>query len=119
LVIEKVNSNWTAEEKARLSQPDFFDVGPINKLQKIPYKFSYQFLCNEDTCQGHEFMCTDWEMMQAYRAWRWKYGDGWEGPFKQKFEKQMIEGNDTYFYVGTVHQHPANWIIVGLFYPPL
>jgi hypothetical protein len=22
-----------------------------------------------------------------------------------------------HFYVGTVHQHPHTWIIVGLFYP--
>lgn len=25
---------------------------------------------------------------------------------------------DTHFYVGTVHRHPTEWIIVGLFYPP-
>ena len=30
----------------------------------------------------------------------------------------MIEKFDTHFYVGTVHQHPKSWIIVGLFYPP-
>jgi hypothetical protein len=30
----------------------------------------------------------------------------------------MIERNDTHFYVGFVHLHPAEWIIVGLFYPP-
>jgi len=30
----------------------------------------------------------------------------------------MINKYDTHFYVGTVHQHPDSWIIVGLFYPP-
>jgi hypothetical protein len=30
----------------------------------------------------------------------------------------MIKKNDTHFFVGTVHQHPGSWIIVGLFYPP-
>jgi hypothetical protein len=30
----------------------------------------------------------------------------------------MIEKKDTHFFVGTIHQHPASWIIVGLFYPP-
>ena len=25
---------------------------------------------------------------------------------------------DTHFYVGTIHQHPGEWIVVGLFYPP-
>jgi hypothetical protein len=30
----------------------------------------------------------------------------------------MLEKNDTHFFVGTLHQYPKNWIIVGLFYPP-
>jgi hypothetical protein len=30
----------------------------------------------------------------------------------------MIEKNETHFFVGTVHKHPASWIIIGLFYPP-
>lgn len=46
------------------------------------------------------------------------YGDGWEEKFRDRFEKEMIGKYDTHFYVGTVHQHPANWIIVGLYYPP-
>ena len=25
---------------------------------------------------------------------------------------------DTHVFVGTVHKHPKNWVIVGLFYPP-
>jgi hypothetical protein len=27
----------------------------------------------------------------------------------------MIQERDTYFYVGTMHQHPNRWIILGLF----
>jgi len=30
----------------------------------------------------------------------------------------MINKNDTHFIVGTVHGHPKEWIIIGLFYPP-
>jgi len=64
-------------------------------------------------------MCTDWEMGQAYRRWRKDYRDNdWERAFRQRFEVEMIEKFDTHFFVGTVHQHPNNWIIVGLFYPP-
>ena len=64
-------------------------------------------------------LCTDWEMGQAYRAWRRQYGSaGWEAKFRQQFETEMIEKNDTHFFVGTIHQHPGSWIIVGLFYPP-
>jgi len=63
-------------------------------------------------------MCTDWEMGQAYRRWRRDYGADWERVFRQRFEAEMIDKFDTHFFVGTVHQHPNNWIIVGLFYPP-
>ena len=38
--------------------------------------------------------------------------------FRQKYETEMIQKNDTHFYVGTVAKHPHTWIIVGLFYPP-
>jgi hypothetical protein len=63
-------------------------------------------------------MCTDWEMMQAYRAWRKEYGDRWADKFRRRFETEMINKNDTHFFVGTLHQYPKNWIIVGLFCPP-
>jgi len=33
-------------------------------------------------------------------------------------ERDMQNRFDTSFFVGTLHQHPANWIIVGLYYPP-
>jgi hypothetical protein len=62
--------------------------------------------------------CTDWEMLQAYRSWKREYGDKWEEKFRQRFQTEMIQQRDTHFYVGTIHQHPGSWIIVGLFYPP-
>lgn len=80
--------------------------------------FRYEFHCSEATCEGHTLMCTDWEMGQSYRRWKSKYGDGWEAKFRQKYEFEMIQNNDTLFYVGTVASHPNRWIIVGLFYPP-
>ena len=46
------------------------------------------------------------------------YGDNWEAAFRQKYETEMREKFDTHFYVGTINQHPKEWIIVGLFYPP-
>lgn len=57
-------------------------------------------------------------MAEAYRQWRKKYKDGWEAKFRERFERDMIDKLDTHFYVGTLHQHPKNWMIVGLFYPP-
>ena len=50
--------------------------------------------------------CTDWEMAQSYRSWRDEYEEEWETKFRMKYERQMIDILDTYFYVGTVHRYP-------------
>jgi hypothetical protein len=115
--IEKVDPDWSAEQLEKLAQISFFDKQPIRKLEKIPYKFSYNFVCEGLGCSGHKLMCTDWEIMQSYRNWRLKYGAKWERYFRDKYETEMILENDTYFYVGTLRDHPDAWIIVGLFYP--
>jgi hypothetical protein len=119
LVIEPCQPEWSASQKTILSQMTLgFEKAPAQELEKIPFDFSYEFLCDDAQCKGHRMGCTDWEMGQAYREWRKKYGAGWEAKFREKFERDMIEKFDTHFYVGTLHQHPRNWMIVGLFYPP-
>lgn len=95
-----------------------FAKAPASELEKIPYKFKYEFTCDEPSCSGHTLSCTDWEMGQSYRSWFRTYGpSGWETKFRHRYEEEMTNLNDTHFFVGTVHGHPASWIIVGLFYP--
>jgi hypothetical protein len=111
--------HWTPQEENLLRQQLLgFETTPRTPLEKIPLEFRYQFRCAATTCSGHRIMCTDWEMGQSYRDWRRKYGDRWEAMFRQRYEREMIEKNDTHFFVGNIHQHPDNWLIVGLFYPP-
>lgn len=112
------NPDWTAQQLANLDQTMLFQVGPSQKLEKIPYKFKYQFECADPNCGGHTMSCTDWEIGKSYRRWRSEYGDQWEAKFRRKYEDEMINKLDTHFYVRTVHRHPREWIIVGLFYPP-
>jgi hypothetical protein len=111
--------NWTPEEEALLRQQLLgFEMTPRTPLEKIPLEFRYEFLCTESACRGHRMMCTDREMGESYRRWRDEYGDRWEAMFRQRYEREMIDKNDTHFYVGNIHQHQNNWLIVGLFYPP-
>jgi hypothetical protein len=117
LVIEKDSGQWSKAEIERLRAPDLFGKTPAQELEKLPYKFSYEFLCADPECCGHQLMCTDWEMGQSYRKWSRSYPD-WEAVFRQRYEREMIEKFDTHFFVGTVHKHPDAWIIIGLFYPP-
>jgi len=119
LIIQRAESDqWTPEQLTALKQDTLFQKAPEHTLEKLPFDFKYEFRCGDLDCKGHTMMCTDWEMGEAYRRWRIQYGDKWEAAFRHRFEKEMIEKFDTHFFVGTIHQHPNNWIIVGLFYPP-
>src|SRR2546430_829716 len=113
------HAEWTPEQLAILKQDTLFQKAPAETLEKLPFDFRYEFRCGDVDCRGHTMMCTDWEMGESYRRWRKRYGDKWEKSFRQKYETQMINDFETHFFVGTVHQYPNNWIIVGLFYPPL
>lgn len=117
-IIEPDTPDWTPAESEKLLQYSLYDKHPLKPLEKIPYKFSYKFTCNAPGCGGHKLMCVDWELGEAYRSWKHKYGDNWEWAIINRFETDMILRYDTYFFVGTIHGHPAAWIIIGLFYPP-
>lgn len=117
LRIEADDPAWDSKQLANLRQYTLFSVTPTNELEKIPFTFKYDFRCDHGTCSGHSISCTDWEMGASYRNWRRDYGDKWEEKFRQRYEYEMINLNDTHFYVGTLRSHPATWIIVGLFYP--
>jgi hypothetical protein len=117
LVIEPDSPNWTEAQLARLRQSVMFDNAPTKELEKIPFKFKYEFACDDPSCNGHTISCVDWEMSEAYRSWLREYRD-WQSAFRNRFEDDMIEHRDTHFFVGTTREHPGSWIIVGLFYPP-
>jgi len=117
LVVEPDEPRWTSAQLARLRQYPLFAATPSRELEKIPFKFKYEFHCDHWDCAGHSLSCTDWEICQSYRSWSRKYRDDWEGKLREKYEHEMIGLNETHFYVGTLRGHPAAWIIVGLFYP--
>jgi hypothetical protein len=118
LIIKAGSANWTPAQLAILRQENLFERKPELELEKIPFNFRYQFTCGHETCKGHKMFCSDWEMGESFRKWKADYRDEWESKFRQRYEAEMIEKNDTHFYVGTVAKYPGTWIIVGLFYPP-
>jgi hypothetical protein len=118
LTITPERPEWTAKQLEALRQGHLFLEKPEKELEKIPLAFRYEFRCEDEACNGHKIMCTDWEMSESYRKWRTEYGHNWEEKFRQRYESDMVLRNDTHFYVGTMHKHPGTWIIVGLFYPP-
>lgn len=118
LIIKPSAANWSQAELEIMRQGDLFESEPKEDLEKIPFDFSYKYRCDDSACTGHTMKCTDWEMGQSWRKWRTDYGNQWEAAFRETYESKMKEHYDTHFYVGTINQHPKEWIVVGLFYPP-
>lgn len=111
--------DWTPQQRTLLGRQLLpFGTAPKGELEKVPFDFRYEFRCANSECNGHKLICTDWEMGQSYRSWRRTYGPGWEEKFGDKYEREFIDRRDLHFFVGTLHQFPTSWIIVGLFYPP-
>ena len=119
LLAEPTEADWTPKQKQQLAQLRLF--GPANKpLEKIPYKFSYVFTCEDSGCRGHQKMVEDWEIGQLYRKMRDRYGNEGKAVEKvrDKFLGQLCGASvDTHFFVGTILQHNT-WIVIGTFCPP-
>ncbi|OGP59018.1 MAG: hypothetical protein A2V67_08405 [Deltaproteobacteria bacterium RBG_13_61_14] len=117
--IEPVEPDWKPQWKTVFQQQRLF--GPDQKpLEKIPFKFSYVFTCDNPECQGHTMMIEDWELGQLYRQMRDKFSDPNIAAQKvrQKYYDEMCDsGKDTHFFVGTLFQHPTSWIVLGVFWP--
>jgi len=120
-IIEEDDRDWKPEWKTLFRQRRLF--GPQQKpLEKIPYRFSFRFACNDSRCKGnHNMKIEDWEVSQLYLRMRGKYEDEQIAleKVKYKFYDQMCGGGiDTHFFVGTTIRF-GTWIILGVFWPKI
>lgn len=118
----KTERNWTPRQQAILGQQDLFK-SKID-LEKIPYKFFYRFIAQGN--EKHEYSIIDWEIMQLYRNCRdHSKLTGIEAEkealekVRQKLEDNFMKNKDLYFIVGNSKKYPQNFMIIGLFYPPM
>ena len=100
--------------------PRLFDDNPVTRTppRKVPYKFKFQFKCDDSCCTGHAMLNEDWELGSLY----WSLVDnGATGKqaahtVRTRFLTQIRRPvHDTHFFVGTVSNHPASWVIIGVF----
>ncbi len=90
---------------------------PTGNLEILPYDFLYEFECYDAECQGHTMEIFDWELAQAFRNFRRRYGPaGWEAKLRQKYETELPT-RDLHLLLGTHHRW-GNWLIVGVIAPP-
>jgi len=92
-------------------------------IEYIPYNFYYEFFCfNDINCKGHKLLIIDWEIGQAYRKWKLKYEPTnllLENIKKRWLNQICSPSKDTFFYVGNMKRFPNNFLILGVFHPPL
>lgn len=121
---------WKKEWRDQLKQMSLFDmVGTgIKKerklIRKLPYKFIYHFLSDEDT-KPRKLMVEDWEIGALF----WNCLQSTDGDeeaaielVRQKYFDTFVKEKDLYFFVGTTLQWhlrkaPNPFVIIGVFYP--
>lgn len=119
-VIEEGKRDWSPKEKSILAQENLF--GPKKKpLDKIPYKFSYKFQCDNEECKGHKMMIEDWEIFQLYRNCLARASGNEKEALKKVQQKYLgfAQNNDVYLILGTTRKHHRfrRFLIIGVCYP--
>jgi len=121
LRIEKTDENWSVKHQDVLTQLRLFGPQP-KELNKVPFKFSYIFTCNDEHCSKKHSLCIiDWEIFALYFTLKEKYGYSMDVVLKKIREKwfdQMCkEDRDTYLILGSRYPTPT-FMVLGVFWPP-
>lgn len=119
--LTKKVSLTTATKRAEPYKQYWLFDKQLKPLEQIPFTFYYKFKCYDwPSCHGHILSIHDWEITASYRRWRYRYKQQ-EVLLKKIKEKWLDICNpkkDVYFYVGNVWQHPKQFMVLGVFYPP-
>jgi hypothetical protein len=119
-LIEPDDSDWSSRRRQTLTQGVLFGQQP-KILEKIPYKFSYKFICDNFRCRGHKMQIIDWEINELYRNTKSKHPFSMDivlEKIKQMWFHKMWAGDrDSYLIVGSVYPHPV-FVVIGVFWPP-
>ena len=125
LVISPDDANWKPAFTAALQQARLWETRTVSLREpprKVPFKFRYQFECDDPRCNGHQMMIEDWEVGALF----WKLVDQGNShkeaaaKVKEKFLDELCGADkDTHFFVGTVLAHPKSWVVLGVFYPKI
>ncbi len=113
---------WKPQQQSVQDQLDLFESAV--ELEKIPYKFYYDFVAEDGT--RHKLSIIDWEIQQLYRNCRdnshqntlEKREQEALKKVKQKLSDDFMSKKDLYFIVGNQQKRPHGFMIIGLFYPP-
>jgi hypothetical protein len=118
-IVEPDADEWEPDKQAIINQPSLL-LPTKTGLEKVPYKFRYIYRCSDAACPGHKQVIIDWELAALYRRVR-DLGD--EDSIREALRNKWLgelcdASRATSFYVGNMHQHPQNFMVLGVFWPP-
>lgn len=121
LIIEADTADWSPKHSKVLNQLVLFGDQP-KPLTKIPYKFSYKFICNDERCKkAHELAILDWEIFMLYLNIKNNYPYAMDEILQKIKDKWLTEmwspKRDSYLIVGTQFPYPT-FMVLGVFWPP-
>ena len=126
-IVESDDREWKPEWIEQLRQLDMFSTTPGSSrvpVDKIPYKFKYQF--EDDEGRRSTMTIEDWEVGALYRNCL-ADSEGDEivavSKVRQKYESDFLTTKDITLFLGTTLEHHRRrhnnpFTIVGVFYPP-
>lgn len=122
LKIRPTSPDWKPKHLAELKQQRIWENRTNSLLppRKVPFKFFYEFKCNDENCTEHKMSIIDWEIGALF--WRMEdQGMPYESAaekVKQKFLEDLCgDEKDTHFFVGTTLEYSKSWMILGVYYP--
>lgn len=84
------------------------------KLEFSPFAFKLAYLCQSDSCKGHQQTIVDWEISEAWRNWRRAYRDDYLERIERKWLELVQPKREPAFYVGNQQQAPQGFLILGI-----
>lgn len=101
-------------EQVRLVRQNSFFEGPLAPLERPELAFGYRYT---SAGHSHEHIIHDWEVQEAYRQYRRRYGE--EAITRlTKMYGESIPAQNLHFIMGTMAAHPRTFIVIGLLRSP-
>jgi hypothetical protein len=114
---------WDEHREQAIRQRDLFvDAEAKTKdLVFIPVQYRVEFECNDSACTGHDMSILDWG---TYALSRRQFAE--RGAVQAELDvitkiNEMMDPakRDAHFFLGNTKSHPQNFMIVGMYYPPI
>jgi hypothetical protein len=111
-------TKWRRRAEDAKGRISLFDDPAVTKpdFEVVPWRFSYRYRCGHTNCSTHTQTIVDWEVVALWRHVRRR--PNWQDLMRQKLEEQMWKGKEAALFVGNQEQHPASFLVLGVFWPP-